>query len=176
MQRTDDFQHKENGQRYQTALIESETATEKVSPRIARQGSDKQCKSRFDGTAEELERLLVSKEGESFKDAGMRSANQGISNNPSGGISSGSGSGGGKRALGKAMTKGGLLFKGKAGGSIQKQEEDIRNRMAVASDSFRKSVLESQALRQEYFNFQLPKVLRVSLQIHLGVHRHLNTC
>lgn len=74
----------------------------------------------------------------------------------------GSGTGGGKRALGKAMTKGGLLFKGKAGGSIQKQEEDIRNRMAVASDAFRKSVLESQGLRQEYFNFQLPKVLRVS--------------
>lgn len=91
----------------------------------------------------------------------MRSANP-PGNNLSGNTSIGSGAGGGKRALGKAMTKGGLLFKGKGAGSIQRQEEDIRSRMAVASDSFRKSVLESQGLRQEYFNFQLPKVLRVS--------------
>lgn len=69
--------------------------------------------------------------------------------------------GGSKRALGKAMTKGGLLFKGKGAGSLGKQEEDVRSRMATASETFRKAVLESQALRQEYFNFQLPKILRV---------------
>jgi hypothetical protein len=35
--------------------------------------------------------------------------------------------------------------------------------MSAASDAFRKAVLETQSLRQEYFNFQLPRILRVSL-------------
>ena len=55
-------------------------------------------KQRFDLTAEELERVLVAKEGESMKDTAMRSPGA---------------SGGGKRALGKAVQKGGLLLKGK---------------------------------------------------------------
>ena len=91
----------------------------------------------------------------------MRSSASNSSTNTSGSSSGTIASGGGKRALGKAMTKGGLLFKGKGSGSIQKQEDDIRTRMAQASETFRKAVLESQALRQEYFNFQLPKILRV---------------
>jgi hypothetical protein len=117
-------------------------------------GADWQCKARFDGAAEELERLLVSKEGESFKDAGMRNA---VHN----GASGPNNSGGGKRALGKAMKTGGMLFKGKGAGSIQKQEDDIRARLGTANDAFRKSVQDYQTLRQEYFNFQLPKILRV---------------
>jgi hypothetical protein len=100
----------------------------------------------------------VSKEGESFKDAGMRNT---VNNNPSGGPGSSSNSGGGKRALGKAMKTGGMLFKGKGAGSIQKQEDDIRARLGTANDAFRKSVQDYQTLRQEYFNFQLPKILRV---------------
>lgn len=44
---------------------------------------------------------------------------------------------------------------------LQRQEEDIRARMSVASDAYRKSVLETQSMRQEYFNFQLPRILRV---------------
>jgi hypothetical protein len=104
--------------------------------------ADSQCKARFDGAAEELERLLVSKEGESFKDAGMRNA---VHNGASGPNNSG----------------GGMLFKGKGAGSIQKQEDDIRARLGTANDAFRKSVQDYQTLRQEYFNFQLPKILRV---------------
>jgi hypothetical protein len=60
------------------------------------------------------------------------------------------------------MTKGGLLFKGKGSVSIQRQEDDVRARMGQSSETYRKAALESQALRQEYFNFQLPKILRVS--------------
>nr|XP_018259366.1 GTPase activating protein [Kwoniella dejecticola CBS 10117]OBR81524.1 GTPase activating protein [Kwoniella dejecticola CBS 10117] len=151
--------HKDNGARYQGILQESETVMDKA-------------KGRFDATAEELERLLVAKEGESFKDAGMRSSASTSStstsaNNP----------GGGKRALGKAMTKGGLLFKGKGAGSIARQEDDVRARMAQASETFRKAVLESQALRQEYFNFQLPKILRLlkecADELDLGTQYHL---
>lgn len=46
---------------------------------------------------------------------------------------------------------------------MAKHEDDTRARMAQASETFRKAVLESQTLRQEYFNFQLPKILRVSV-------------
>ncbi|KAK8844139.1 hypothetical protein IAR55_006933 [Kwoniella newhampshirensis] len=160
--------HKDNGARYQGILQESEMVMDKA-------------KSRFDATAEELERLLVAKEGESFKDAGMRSSASTSSANTSAGGSSGPGgpgSGGGKRALGKAMTKGGLLFKGKGAGSLQRQEDDVRARMAQASETFRKAVLESQALRQEYFNFQLPKILRLlkecADELDLGTQYHLS--
>lgn len=55
------------------------------------------AKVRHDVTAEELERLLLQKEGESYKETGV----QGIR------------SPGGKRAIGKAVAKGGLLLKGK---------------------------------------------------------------
>lgn len=34
-------------------------------------------------------------------------------------------------------------------------------RISAASDVYRKSVTETQAMRQEYFNFQLPRILRV---------------
>lgn len=115
-----------------------------------------QAKQRFDTTAEELERILIAKEGESFKEVGMRA-------NSNSSTSSGASSKDSKRALGKAMTKGGLLFKGKGPAQMQRQEDDIRARMSAASEVFRKAVLESQAIRQEYFNFQLPKILRVSV-------------
>lgn len=45
---------------------------------------------------------------------------------------------------------------------MQRQEDDVRQRMSIASDYFRKTVLEAQSTRQEYFNSQLPKILRVS--------------
>jgi Rho GTPase-activating protein RGD1 len=55
------------------------------------------AKLRHDVTAEELERLLLQKEGESYKDNGV----QGVR------------SPGSKRAIGKAVAKGGMLLKGK---------------------------------------------------------------
>lgn len=99
----------------------------------------------------------------------MRSSGS-VASNSSGGMGNGgqgmSGqgghNGGGKKVFNKAITKGGMLFKGKGPASIAKQEDEVRGRMAQASETFRKAVLESQGLRQEYFNFQLPKILRVS--------------
>lgn len=126
------------------------------------------CKARFDVTAEELERLLLQKEGESYRDTPVQGRSPG-------GV-------GGKRAIGKAVAKGGLLLKGKNPGNVrrdslrtchasqyifffdgqlQRQEEDVRARMSSASDAYRKAVTETQAIRQEYFNFQLPRLLRV---------------
>lgn len=49
---------------------------------------------------------------------------------------------------------------------LQRQEDDIRFRMSNASDAYRKAVTETQAIRQEYFNFQLPRILRVSNPTH----------
>lgn len=128
------------------------------------------CKNRLDVTTEELERLLLQKEGESFKDNTVQAR---------------TGATGGKRAIGKAVAKGGLLLKGKNPGNvtvplidpnpdslkqlqIQRQEDDIRSRMSAASDAFRKAVIDTQSMRQEYFNFQLPRILRVKLSALLS--------
>ncbi|KAF9013584.1 hypothetical protein BDZ89DRAFT_1077094, partial [Hymenopellis radicata] len=84
---------------------------------------------------------------------------------------------GGKRVIGKAVAKGGLLLKGKNPGNIQRQEDDIRTRMSTASDAFRKAVTDTQAMRQEYYNFQLPRILRAlkecADEIDLGTQYHL---
>ncbi|TFK39437.1 GTPase activating protein [Crucibulum laeve] len=140
---------KELATRYERALQESEAVTEK-------------SKNRLDITSEELERVLLQKEGESFKDNAVQTRPGGV---------------GGKRAIGKAVAKGGLLLKGKNPGNIQRQEDDIRSRMSAASDQYRKAVTDTQAMRQEYFNFQLPRILRAlkecADEIDLGTQYHL---
>ncbi len=158
------LQTKDLATRYERALQESESITEKA-------------KSRFDMTAEELERLLLQKEGESLKDNAMQ----------------GRSPVNGKRVLGKAVAKGGMLLKGKNPQNVrsdfhcawpvdqsrvmlqlQRQEDDIRARMSTASDAYRKAVTETQTIRQEYFNFQLPRILRVSIYLSCGTFRRAN--
>lgn len=63
------------------------------------------CKNRLDITSEELERVLLQKEGESFKDNTVQPRQGGA---------------GGKRAIGKAVAKGGLLLKGKNPGNVRR--------------------------------------------------------
>ncbi|KAF8637522.1 hypothetical protein AX17_002766 [Amanita inopinata Kibby_2008] len=142
-------QTKELASRYERTLQESVTTTEK-------------CKARLEMTSEELERLLLQKEGESFKDNIAQPRTTGT---------------GGKRVIGKAVAKGGLLLKGRNPGNIQRQEDDIRARMSTASDQYRKAVTDTQAMRQEYFNFQLPRILRslkeCADEIDLGTQYHL---
>ncbi|KAG6873517.1 hypothetical protein C0995_014785 [Termitomyces sp. Mi166 len=142
-------QTKELATRYERALQESEVATEK-------------CKNRLDVTSEELERVLLQKEGESLKDNVVQSR---------------AGNTGGKRVIGKAVAKGGLLLKGRNPGNIQRQEDDIRSKMSTASDVYRKAMIDTQAMRQEYFNFQLPRILRslkeCTDEIDLGTQYHL---
>jgi Rho GTPase-activating protein RGD1 len=87
---TDTPQTKDLATRYERALQESEQATEK-------------SKNRFDLTAEELERVLLAKEGESSSGALQAKSPGGAS---------------GKRVLGKAMKGGGLLLKGKNPGNV----------------------------------------------------------
>lgn len=82
---------KDLANRYEKALQESEVALEKA-------------KVRFDSTHEELERILLAKEGESMKESGSHAKN---------------GTPAGKRALGKAVAKGGMLLKGKNPTSVR---------------------------------------------------------
>jgi len=102
-------------------------------------------KQRVDVTGEELERILVAKEGESMKDAQM---------SPRGGNPK-------RTGLTKAVAKSGLLLKGKNPGSIQRQEEDVRMRMSSASTAFEKARNDFRVLRQDYFTNQLPRIIRV---------------
>lgn len=64
-----------------------------------------------------------------------------------------------KRTFGKAISK----LKGpKTLAQVVKQEEESRTRMGQSSDAYRSQVIGAQAVRQEYFNLQLPRILRVS--------------
>jgi Rho GTPase-activating protein RGD1 len=125
-------------------------------------------KARLDTTMEELARILLQKEGEPAKDSVIQTRPQA----------------GGKRVIGKAVAKGGLLLKGKNPGNvlsswsrndnivypplqIQRQEDEIRSRVQTSSQAYHRSVQETQTLRQEYFNFQLPRLLRVRASMPL---------
>lgn len=82
---------KELAIRFERALQESESITDKY-------------KNRLDLTSEELERVLLQKEGESLKDNVVHQSR--------------SGGAGSKRVIGKAVAKGGLLLKGKNPGNV----------------------------------------------------------
>ncbi|KAF8892131.1 Rho GTPase activation protein [Infundibulicybe gibba] len=131
-------QTKDLATRYERALQESEAATGR-------------SKNRLDMASEELERILLQKEGESLKDNTVQARQAGT---------------GGSGRLGKLSPKG-----------LQRQEDDVRTRMSTALDTYRKCVTDTQAMRQEYFNFQLPRILRAlkecADEIDLGTQYHL---
>ncbi|CCA67488.1 related to GTPase-activating protein beta-chimerin [Serendipita indica DSM 11827] len=144
---------------YERTLLESEATTDKY-------------RLRFEAAQDELERFLVAKEGENIKDARMQSSPQSSSSKR------------GPMGLGKAVVKGGgMLLKGKNPVALQRQEEEVRSRMASTSDAYRKAILDTQALRSEYFNFQLPRTLRAlkelndeidtAMQFHLSRYAYL---
>ncbi|KAG8757902.1 hypothetical protein FRC14_001200 [Serendipita sp. 396] len=142
---------------YERNLLESEANMDKA-------------KMRFDGIQDELERFLMTKEGENPKDARQTSPQINVKRGPMG--------------LGRVVVKGGgMLLKGKNPAGSQRQEEDIRHRLAAASDVFHRASLECQGMRQEYFNLQLPKILRAlkelsdeidtAMQFHLSKYAYL---
>ena len=107
---------------------------------------------RFDSAAEDLERLLVLKQGEMVTPSSV----------PHAGSSHAAGASSKGRSFGKAMSK----LKGpKNAAQDAKQEEEVRSRMGQTSDSYRAQVSGAQSLRQEYFQTQLPRLLRVSLGV-----------
>ncbi|WVO22533.1 uncharacterized protein IAS62_003863 [Cryptococcus decagattii] len=159
--------HKETGVRYQLIIQDAESVVEK-------------SKSRLDSIIDDLDRILAAKEGEALKDVRSGGAYNTIGGPAYGGASpshTNLNSGSGKSKLGKAMKTGGLLFKGKGAGSLQKQEDDSRAKMDQANETFTKAVAESKQLRKEYFNYQLPKILRIlkeaADELDLGTQYHL---
>ncbi|GAA5918455.1 hypothetical protein JCM6882_005138 [Rhodosporidiobolus microsporus] len=142
---------KELGTRLERGLTEQEGLVDKA-------------RGRFDSAAEELERLLMLKQGETFTPSSLPHASSSSSSNPSKG-----------RSFGKAMSK----LKGpKNPAQVAKMEEEVRSRMGQSSDAYRAQVAGAQAVRQEYFNLQLPRILR-SLkesvdELDLGTQYHLS--
>lgn len=108
-------QHKETGSRYEKLLQDADLAMEKVrgparlSPALSSARADPpaaprpnfQAKSRFDTTVEELERILILKEGGSLKDATMQNGAPGSNGAES------------KKKFGKLGKGAGGLFKNK---------------------------------------------------------------
>ena len=133
---------KELGTRLERNLTDSENQTEK-------------SRGRFDLAVEDLERILLSKAGENARDVNNsphEMANQ-ASMNP------GSSQTAGKRTLGKAIGK--LKGGPKNPAQVQRMEEEARAKMNSMSDAYRGQVISTQTIRQEYFNLQLPRMLKV---------------
>lgn len=132
---------KELGTRLERNLTDSENQTEK-------------SRGRFDLAVEDLERILLSKAGENARDVNNsphEMANQ-ASMNP------GSSQTAGKRTLGKAIGK--LKGGPKNPAQVQRMEEEARAKMNSMSDAYRGQVISTQTIRQEYFNLQLPRMLK----------------
>jgi hypothetical protein len=130
---------KDLGARLERNLTDSEISTEK-------------SRNRFDVSVEDLEKILLSKAGENAKDS---------NNFPSTGTDSyGLGAAGaGKKTFGKAMSK--LKGGPKNPAQMQRMEEEARAKMNSMSDAYRQQVLATQTVRQEYFNLQMPRMLKV---------------
>lgn len=147
---------RDTGVRLERGLLDAETSVEKA-------------RQRFDSAAEELERIVLLKSGESGK-SGELAASHATSTIGQAANKS--------RSLGKAMTKGGMLFKAKNPQQLLRQEEDCRARTSQLSDTFRREVLQTQQMRQEYFNLQMPRILRSlkesAEEIDNGLQYHLS--
>ncbi|GAA6024372.1 hypothetical protein JCM11491_001109 [Sporobolomyces phaffii] len=157
---------KELGQRLERSLHEQEQLVDKA-------------RVRFDSAAEELERLLLIKSGESLSTTAVPHASP---NSSSGSGSNGMGHGSSSTSSSSSASKGRSLMSKLKGpknpAQVAKQEEEMRSRMGQASDSYRAMVQGAQSVKQEYFNLQLPKLLRTlkegSDEIDLGTQYHLS--
>ncbi|KAH8928949.1 GTPase activating protein [Atractiella rhizophila] len=142
--------NKETGMRLEKNLIDCEAGVDKA-------------KVRFDSASEDLERLLVMKAGESIKDP-LNLPHSPQSQALSGSYFQTAAQGGTqKRTLGKALGKiknSVSSTSGKSPSQIARLEEEARNRTSLASDAYRQEVLKTQKIRQEWFNLQLPRLLR----------------
>lgn len=118
------------------------------------------ARTRFDASVEELERILISKAGENVKDQSNMPADHHA----------------GKRTLGKAIGK--LKGGPKNPAQLQRMEEDARYKMNSLSDGYRQQVISTQTIRQEYFNLQLPRMLKTLKEslddVDLGTQYHLS--
>lgn len=122
-------QHRDLGFRYEKTLLDAEANVDKA-------------RSRFDLAAEELERVMLVKQGDSARAADMSL-----------------GALGNKRTLGMPFAKGGL-FKNKNPQQILRHEEEFRLKKSNAHETLRGESQSAENVRQEYFQQQLPQILR----------------
>lgn len=145
---------KEVGQRLDKVLNDAELGMDKA-------------KTRFDSSVEELERCLMSKAGEhpsgraefqqtnpNLNSHSSSSSSMSLSSQANGPLPSQPSS---KRTFGKAMSK--LKSGGKSGFS-GRSEEELRVKMAGASDEYRKQVQFCQGVRREHWVVGIPRILR----------------
>ena len=116
---------------------------------------------------------MIIKEGESLKEGSIsRAANANAGSSQSSVYASDKSSKGFSK-----MRKGAGFFRGRNPTQLLKQEEDIRNRISQASDSFRRHAHESSNLRSEYWEVYMPRMIRnlkeCSDEIDLGTQYHL---
>ncbi|KAG0144514.1 hypothetical protein CROQUDRAFT_79919, partial [Cronartium quercuum f. sp. fusiforme G11] len=157
--------NKDVGFRLEKSVNESEVLVEKA-------------KIRFELAVEELERMLLVKNGEQSTSSTLSNhhhhhhhhhhLNHNTSN-PSPINSNGQ--------ITKAISKLTNKSNNKSASQLAKMEEEVRAKMSSVSDIYRAQVLATQQVRQEYFNLQLPRILRTlkehSDEIDLGIQYYL---
>lgn len=119
-------QHRDMGSRYEKALLDAEANVDKA-------------RTRFDAASEDMERVLLVKQGDSARATDMSLGN--------------------KRTLAMPFAKGGL-FKNKSPQQILRHEEEFRLKKNNAHETLRGEAQSAENVRQEYFQQQLPQVLR----------------
>ncbi|CCV00241.1 unnamed protein product [Malassezia sympodialis ATCC 42132] len=122
-------QHRDQGFRYEKALLDAEANVDKA-------------RARFDTAAEELERVMLVKQGDAARAADMTL-----------------GTLGNKRTLPMPFAKG-SLFKNKNPQQILRHEEEFRLKKNNAHETLRGESQSTESVRQEYFQQQLPQILR----------------
>ncbi|WFD35491.1 Rho GTPase-activating protein [Malassezia cuniculi] len=114
-------QHREMGSRLEKNLLDAEASVERA-------------RSRFDTAAEDVERVVIAKNGGDANDVG-------------------------RRMLGKSFSKGNI-FKSKNPQQLIRHEDEFRSRKQSTHDALRKEANAAQEVREEYFSQHLPHVLR----------------
>jgi len=122
-------QHRDLGSRYEKTLLDAEANVDKA-------------RARFDTAAEELERVLLVKQGDPARAADMSLGTLGS-----------------KRTLPMPFAKGGL-FKNKNPQQILRHEEEFRLKKSNAHETLRGESQSTENVRQEYFQQHLPQILR----------------
>ncbi|WFD29036.1 Rho GTPase-activating protein [Malassezia sp. CBS 17886] len=123
-------QHREMGLRLERNLNDAEQNVERA-------------RARFDLAAEDLERVLLVKQGDTARAADMSLGNAAN-----------------KRTMGMPFSRGAGLFKSKNAQQILRHEDEFRQKKAHAHDVLRNEAQNTQTIRQEYFGQHLPHVLR----------------
>ena len=141
-------ENREMGSRLERNVLDCESSVERA-------------RGRFDIAAEDLERVMLVKNGDPGRAAdmsiGTAAGRQGL--------------------LGKSFSRGGLLFKNKSPQQILRHEDEFRAKKSSAHDALVSEAHTTQQVRHEYFAQHLPRVLRALKEaldeVDAGLQYHL---